>query len=74
MYQIKFIIFVLFNLLVLSSCTTKSSLISEPIDDLLKDYDPRFRPNFGKHAVNVRISAYIMRLYDYSDSDNVNFN
>lgn len=69
MYQLKLVIFILFNLIVLSSCTTRTSLISDPIDDLLKNYDPKFRPDFGKYAVNVKVSTYITKLFDYSDTD-----
>lgn len=74
MYQLKLVIFVLLNLVVLSSCTTNSTLISNPIDDILRNYDARFRPNFGRYAVNVEVSTYVTKLYDYSEADSVKLN
>lgn len=71
MNRLSVLIFILINFFVLSNCTTRSADISDPFDELLRNYDSRFRPFFGKYAVNVKVSTYIMRIFGYSDSDNM---
>lgn len=53
-----------------SLCGEASDLLST-LDQKLNNYDKRLRPNAGLGPVHVEVTAYILRVYDYDEVNQV---